>query len=216
MRDALARGEGGRIVTLDADQHRSVATQPDLREWIAAASLVLTTSTAVVLASRLNPTADRLPARVNPLALTDAVCAACNADARRVFLIGGAPGRAGVPGGAVRASAILNLRHRGLRIAGSASPPDGLDQQAHALDDLIEEVRPAKPDVVLIALPFRAGARLAEAMRAELPGSWFVESPRLVAAVLGDAQPAPQSTALQSARLIVGALTARLVRPRTA
>ena len=82
MREALARGEGGRIVTLDTGQHRNVAVQPELRASIADASLVLTTSSAVVLASRLIATAERLPRRVIPLALTDAVCAACNADAR--------------------------------------------------------------------------------------------------------------------------------------
>jgi len=216
MREALARGEGGRIVTLDTGQHRNVAVQPELRASIADASLVLTTSSAVVLASRLIATAERLPRRVTPLALTDAVCAACNADARRVFVIGGLPGRAGVPCGALRATAILSLRHRGLRVAGNASPSDGFDQQLDALDALVDELRQAKPDVVLIGLPLLAGTRLVTALRAELPGSWFVESTRLVAGIVGDGDPAPEGTALQSARLIAGAVTARLTRLRAA
>lgn len=211
VRGGLARGEGGRVVLVDTDLHQRAAADPEVGAAIRDASLVLATSWALVWASRLAPTAiaGRLPTRVTPLALTDAVCAAGNADARRILVLGGEPEGPALPSDAVRAAAVLGLRHRGLRVAGTLSPVVPPDRAG----ELVGDVRQAKPDVVLIGMACSAAAPIVAELRVQLPRAWFIQSSALISSVLGQAHGRPGvATGGRAARLLAGALITRVAK----
>jgi hypothetical protein len=192
VRDAIRRGAGGRLVLLDrALRKPSLSPRESARAGAQHGTVVLAAPRRSVWTSWLR--LRRMPARVSPVNVADALCSACLVDGRRVFLIGGEPGGRGVPSGALRAAAVLGLRYPGLRIAGALSPSTNPDEWTV----LIEEVIEAKPDVVLVSLrePSSPSARvrtglqeeLIAELRAALPGAWVFGSPGLIDAVVGDA-----------------------------
>jgi N-acetylglucosaminyldiphosphoundecaprenol N-acetyl-beta-D-mannosaminyltransferase len=177
VRDSLARGCGGLMLVVGREEHHR-GLEPELQ----AATVVLAGSATAVWASRL--AGRRLPQRVRPTALAEALCGGAAADGRRVFVVGGAPGAPGVPSGGQRAAAVLGLRFRGLRIAGSASPPaDGSPAVWAALSaDIVE----AKPDLVLVGLDAGAQEQALAALRPQLPGAWLLGSADMIDTLLGD------------------------------
>jgi N-acetylglucosaminyldiphosphoundecaprenol N-acetyl-beta-D-mannosaminyltransferase len=190
VRDELVRGRGGRAVVLSHELLCRIDDTPDVREMLDDADLVLAGSAAAVWASRLAGVP--LPERITASAFADALCAACNADGRRVYLIGGAYGKAGLPSGAARAAAVLGLRHQGLKVAGCASPTRAVATDQRTLSDVVEDLAAAKPDLILLGVDDLAAERaLAQAARAELPGSWLFASVSLIAELAGD--PVPRS-----------------------
>jgi N-acetylglucosaminyldiphosphoundecaprenol N-acetyl-beta-D-mannosaminyltransferase len=212
VRDELVRGRGGRVAVLSHELLRHIDDTPAVREMLGDADLVLAGSASTVWASRL--AGAPLPQRFTAPALADALCAACNADGRRVYLIGGAygaVGRAGLPGtagklrgladarllasahpaglprGAARAAAVLGLRHQGLKVAGCAAPTAAVATDQRALGTVVEDLAAAKPDLILLGVDHLAAEQvLAQAARAELPGSWLFGSVGLIAELAGD------------------------------
>jgi UDP-N-acetyl-D-mannosaminuronic acid transferase (WecB/TagA/CpsF family) len=173
LRDAFTRGVGGRLVLVDRARRAEVGDD---------ATIVLAGSAGAVLASRLTrPSRSALPERIRASRLVAAICAACVADGRRIFLVGGAPGGHGVPSGAQRAAAVLGLRHRGLSIAGCASVP-GPDDLIPLVADIVE----AKPDVVLIGAGRVLQEVVSTALRGELAAVWTAGVPGAVDQVVGD------------------------------
>src|SRR5436305_9126937 len=116
VRSALARGEGGRILTPNVDILRQ-----DPGRYAADASLVVADGMPLVWASRLAGTP--LPERVTGSGLIWSLSRGLAADHRSVYLLGGAPG---TPSGASRAGTALRLACPGLRVAG-LSPSFGFD-----------------------------------------------------------------------------------------
>jgi N-acetylglucosaminyldiphosphoundecaprenol N-acetyl-beta-D-mannosaminyltransferase len=194
VRDELVCGRGGRVVVLSHDMLRHVDDTPAIREMVDEADLVLAGSASAVWASRLSGTP--LPERITAPALADALCAACTADGRPVYLIGGASGPigrsapAGLPSGAARAAAVLGLRHPGLTVAGCAAPTATVATDGRALAAVVEDLAATKPDLILLGVDHLDAERvLARAARAELPGSWLFGSAGLVAQLAGDCGP---------------------------
>lgn len=204
VRDELTRGRGGQVMVLSHEQLRQLNVEPD-------ADVVLAGSATAVWASRLAGTP--LPERITGAALTDALCAAANADNRRVYLIGGLPATAGLPSAAGRAAAILGIRHQGLRVCGGTSPTGSVavDERvlATALADLVE----AKPDLVLIGVDQPAAeAALVAAVRSELDSCWLFSSLGLIRELTGDpGQPGSRRVHVSySARLLARAAATRV------
>jgi N-acetylglucosaminyldiphosphoundecaprenol N-acetyl-beta-D-mannosaminyltransferase len=177
VRDSLARGCGGLMLVVGRDLHHR-GLEPGLQ----AATVVLAGSATAVWAARL--AGRRLPQWVRPTELVEALCGAAAADGRRVFVVGGAPGAPGVPSGGQRAAAVLGLRFRGLRIAGSASPPADCSPAVWAA--LSADVVEAKPDLVLVGLDAGAQEQALAALRPQLPGAWLLGSAGMIDALLGD------------------------------
>ncbi len=173
VRDGMARGAGGLMVVVGRD-----AYETGLPPALQAATVVLAGSATTVWASRLS--GRPLPARIRAAELAETLCAAAATDGRRVFVLGGAPGAAGVPSVAQRAAAVLGLKFRGLPIVGTAGAPvDGTPQTWTALRaDVVE----AKPDLVLVG---SEAVALLEALRGDLPAAWLLSSAGLVEALLG-------------------------------
>lgn len=183
---ALDRGEGGRIVTPNVDILRIARTDPAVRAYLDDASLVVADGMPLVWASRLAGTP--LPERVCGSSLIWSLSYHLGRAGRSVFLLGGRPGPA--PGGR-RAAAVLAAACPGLRVAGTASPRYGFESDPASWDEACATVVEAKPDLVLVGLGFPKQERLIDALRPELPLSWFLGCGAAIDFVAGDQLRAP-------------------------
>ncbi|HEV7707186.1 MAG TPA: WecB/TagA/CpsF family glycosyltransferase [Asanoa sp.] len=167
VRQALARGHGGRILTPNVDIVRQARVDPEVRAFLDDATLVVADGMPLVWASRLakNP----LPERVTGSNLIWSLSAGLATDARSVFVLGGDS-----PEIAERAADCLTARFPGLAIAGHLSPPFGFDQDPDAVDAAVRTVVEAAPDLVFVGLGFPRQERLIDRLRADLPDSWFL------------------------------------------
>jgi N-acetylglucosaminyldiphosphoundecaprenol N-acetyl-beta-D-mannosaminyltransferase len=182
---ALERGEGGRIVTPNVDILRLARSDAAVRGYLADATLVVADGMPVVWASRL---AGRpLPERVPGSSLIWSLSYHLGRAGRSVYLVGGTP-----PDGGRRAAAVLAAACPGLRIAGASTPPYGFEREPAALAELRAGVVEAKPDLVFVGLGFPKQERLIDALRPELPGSWFLGCGAAINFVAGDSARAPQ------------------------
>lgn len=185
VRDAIGRGCGGRLLLLDRAQRR------ELRQSTPAHA-----DTTIALRRGL----PGLRRQTTSPQIVDALCAACQLDRRRVFLVGGAPGRPGVPGGVQRAAAILGLRYRGLPVVGTLTgfgpvgdaDPGGDAPAGDGQRALVAEIVEAKPDLVILGPPAVRGAwpiqeQLIDELRGELPQAWIFGSPGVLDELVGDA-----------------------------
>jgi N-acetylglucosaminyldiphosphoundecaprenol N-acetyl-beta-D-mannosaminyltransferase len=167
VRQALARGHGGRILTPNVDIVRQARVDPEVRAFLDDATLVVADGMPLVWASRLakNP----LPERVTGSNLIWSLSSGLATDARSVFVLGGDS-----PEIAERAADRLTTRFPGLEIAGHLSPPFGFDQDPDAVDAAVRTVVEAAPDLVFVGLGFPRQERLIDRLRADLPDSWFL------------------------------------------
>jgi UDP-N-acetyl-D-mannosaminuronic acid transferase (WecB/TagA/CpsF family) len=201
VRDGLDRGNGGRVVVLDHAMRRRADADRALADWWGRASLVLNGS------PRRWTGRGRLR-RCDAMQLVGSLCVACVSDRRRVFVLGGAPGRPGVPGGAQRAAAVLGLRYRGLRLVGCASPAPSTDPVELAA--VAGDVLATKPDLVLVGADVDTSAWLVATLAPELPGAWLIEVPDLVERIVARDRP----VWTPPVRLLVHAFAAESKAPR--
>jgi N-acetylglucosaminyldiphosphoundecaprenol N-acetyl-beta-D-mannosaminyltransferase len=164
--DALARGEGGRIITPNADILRMATREPEAREHIGAATLVVADGTPLVWASRLS--GHPLPERVAGASLILSLSAALAEGGRSIYLLGGAPGAA------ERAARKLRQRFPGLVVAGWHCPSYGFESRPEEVDEVRAQVIEAKPDLVCVGLGFPKQERVIADLRGYLPSSWFL------------------------------------------
>ncbi|OLB82234.1 MAG: glycosyltransferase [Actinobacteria bacterium 13_2_20CM_2_71_6] len=176
VREALARGEGGRILTPNVDilRQRPAAYAAD-------ASLVVADGMPLVWASRLAGTP--LPERVAGASLVWSLSRAMAADGRSVFLLGGEP-----PVGAARAAAALLAAYPHLRVSG-VSPAYGFESTN--FPGVREAVRAAAPDLVFVGLGFPRQEEVISRLRPDLPDAWFLGCGMAINFVAGDHRRAP-------------------------
>jgi N-acetylglucosaminyldiphosphoundecaprenol N-acetyl-beta-D-mannosaminyltransferase len=144
VRDALAHGRGGRVVTPNVDILRRAQSDPRARRYLDDADLVVADGMPLIWASRLGGTP--LPERVAGSSLIWSLSQGLARDRRSIFVIGGAPaGRPGGGGGpaedgpadgATRAADRLAAACPGLRIAGALCPAYGFERKRKALAEL--------------------------------------------------------------------------------
>jgi N-acetylglucosaminyldiphosphoundecaprenol N-acetyl-beta-D-mannosaminyltransferase len=175
VREALDRGEGGRILTPNVDILRQRPTA-----YAADATLVVADGMPLVWASRLAGTP--LPERVAGACLIWSLSRGLAADRRSVFLLGGAPG---TPTGAARAGAALTLACPGLRVAG-LSPSFGFE-----VCEVVAAVREAEPDFVFVGLGYPLQEEVISVLRPSLPRTWFLGCGAAINFVAGDHSRAP-------------------------
>ena len=140
----LARGEGNAYaVTANVDHVVRFHRRPDLRSIYTQADLVTADGAPVIWASRL--LGSPLPERVAGSDLFPALCGRAADEGLSVFLLGGDPGAAE---GSVE---VLTTRYPKLK-AGWFCPRHGFDQYADQVQQVIETVRSAQPDILFVAL----------------------------------------------------------------
>jgi N-acetylglucosaminyldiphosphoundecaprenol N-acetyl-beta-D-mannosaminyltransferase len=140
--DALiARGKGGTVFTPNVDHVVQAEENERFRDAYAAAALSLVDGMPVLWASRL--IGSPLPEKVSGSDLVAPLLERAAARGWRVFFLGG------LPGSAEGARDLLVARIPGLHVVGVASPRIEVDG-SH--DAVIEVLRDARPDLILVAL----------------------------------------------------------------
>ena len=79
-----------------------------------------------------------------------------------------------------------------VRIAGCMAPPHGFEKDARAIEEIVEALRAAVPEIVYIALGFPKQEELALQLAFELPTTWFVGVGISFSFVAGEVQRAPR------------------------
>jgi N-acetylglucosaminyldiphosphoundecaprenol N-acetyl-beta-D-mannosaminyltransferase len=190
VRDALAHGRGGRVMTPNIDILRRGRSDPRVRRFLDDADLVVADGMPLIWASRLggNP----LPERVAGSSLIWSLSYGLGRDRRSIFVIGGAPADGDETDGATRAADRLAEHCPGLRIAGALCPPYGFQRSRAAIADLCTKVSDAQPDLVFVGLGFPKQEQVIDRLRPALPDAWFVGCGAAVNFVAGDVERAPR------------------------
>ncbi|MEV6299405.1 WecB/TagA/CpsF family glycosyltransferase [Actinoplanes sp. NPDC051861] len=190
VRDALAGGRGGRIITPNVDILRRASADPRVRRHLDDADLIVADGMPLVWASRLGGAP--LPERVAGSSLIWSLSEGLGRDGRSIFVVGGAPPSAGKPDGAARAAARLAAAFPGLRIAGSLSPSFGFEYDQARYARVCKRIVRAEPDLVFVGLGFPKQENVIERLREHLPRTWFVGCGAAVNFVAGDVHRAPR------------------------
>ena len=167
MDEALARCEAlirsktaGYVVTPNAEMVYAAFRDDSLRELLNAAALVVPDGVGVLYASRILGTP--VKARVPGVELGEQLIARCAAGGYRLFLLGAKPGVADI------AAEKLKAKYPGLIVAGTH---DGYFKDDAPMLDLL---RDAKPDVVLVCTGFPRQERFMRKAAAALPPALFL------------------------------------------
>ena len=190
VREALAAGRGGRIITPNVDILRRAQVNERVRAYLDDADLVVADGMPLVWASRL--TGAPLPERVAGSSLIWSLSEGLGHDHRSVFVIGGAPGVDGGPDGASRAADRLAAECPGLRIAGTLCPDRGFEKDPISYSEFCARVAGAEPDLVFVGLGFPKQEKVITRLRVHLPFAWFIGCGAAVNFVAGDVDRAPR------------------------
>jgi N-acetylglucosaminyldiphosphoundecaprenol N-acetyl-beta-D-mannosaminyltransferase len=186
VRDALARGRGGRIITPNVDILRRAQTDAEAREHLDDADLIVADGMPLVWASKLGGTP--LPERVAGSSLIWSLSAGLGRDRRSIFVIGGEP----AGDGAARAADRLAGACPGLRVAGTLCPDFGFERDPATYEQFCAKVIGAEPDLVFVGLGFPKQERMIAKLRPGLPKAWFIGCGAAVNFVAGDVARAPR------------------------
>jgi N-acetylglucosaminyldiphosphoundecaprenol N-acetyl-beta-D-mannosaminyltransferase len=190
VREALAAGRGGRIITPNIDILRRAQVKPRVRAYLEDADLVVADGMPLVWASKLSGTP--LPERVAGSSLIWSLSEGLGHDGRSIFVIGGVPAAEGVPDGAIRAAGRLAAACPGLRIAGTLCPEPGFEKDESAYAEFCATVADAQPDLVFVGLGFPKQEKVITRLRAGLPQAWLIGCGAAVNFVAGDIDRAPR------------------------
>ena len=143
LQSFLTSGRSHQVVTVNLDFLSIAQRQLRFREAINRSDLAVADGMPLVWLSRLRGTP--LPQRVTGVDLVEESCRIAAGSGRSVFLLGAGPGVAQL------AAAELRLRHPGLRVAGTYSPPMG-PLNGRENKKIVAMIRGASPDFVFVAL----------------------------------------------------------------
>jgi N-acetylglucosaminyldiphosphoundecaprenol N-acetyl-beta-D-mannosaminyltransferase len=139
----IQRGRPSYFITANTHYAMLTADRPELRAVNEGAAFLLADGAPLVWASRRGPTP--LPERVAGSDLVYDLAEHAARLGRRIYLLGGAEGVA------VEAARRLVALYPGLIIAGTACPEPGM-LWGEGCRRLIDEVRAARPDLLMVAL----------------------------------------------------------------
>jgi N-acetylglucosaminyldiphosphoundecaprenol N-acetyl-beta-D-mannosaminyltransferase len=140
----VATRSGGVVLTPNVDHVVMAGHDARFREAYARADLSLADGMPVVWASRL--LGQPLPAKISGSDLVLPLMERANGGRWRVFLLGGGPGVAD------EAAKRLEARFPDLVIAGTLAPRIDMSEPASCRAEVVQSVRAARADVVLVAL----------------------------------------------------------------
>jgi N-acetylglucosaminyldiphosphoundecaprenol N-acetyl-beta-D-mannosaminyltransferase len=184
MFGALARGQGGWLVTANLDILRRHVQDPQARALYDQADVTVADGMPLVWAARLQ--GEQLPERVAGSSMVGLIAARAAAENRSLYLLGGAPGAS------AKAASILTERHPGLRIAGTSSPMVGDPPTPEQLGPMREELARLRPDILLVGLGSPKQEKLIQALRDALPSSWMIGVGISFSFIAGDVRRAPR------------------------
>jgi N-acetylglucosaminyldiphosphoundecaprenol N-acetyl-beta-D-mannosaminyltransferase len=180
---ALARGQGGWLVTANLDFLRRYVHDAGARTLYDAADIRVADGMPLVWAARLQ--GDVLPERVAGSSLVGLLAERAAHEGCSLYLLGGAPGAS------ARAAEVLRGRHPGLIIAGTSSPRISDPPLFEEVEPLREELRRLRPDLVLVGLGSPKQEKLIAELRDALPSSWLMGVGVSFSFLAGDVRRAP-------------------------
>jgi N-acetylglucosaminyldiphosphoundecaprenol N-acetyl-beta-D-mannosaminyltransferase len=181
--DTAHAGRGHWTITANLDHLRRYRSEPPARNLIDEADLVVADGMPLIWASRL---AGRpLPERVAGSRMVWSICEGASVRGQSVFLLGGARGVA------ERAAEVFCERYPDLRIAGTACPPMGFQDDEQELARIRRALTEADPQIVFVALGFPKQDLLIRTLRGWLPHASFLGVGISLSYVTGDVSPAP-------------------------
>lgn len=139
----VQRGQGGSVFTPNVDHVVTAEDDPAFRAAYDVASLSLADGKPILWAGSLLGTP--VPEKISGSDLIEPLLHLAGRSGWRVFLLGGAPGVA-------EAAADRARRDFGVAIVGTASPYLRLDGSPGDLEQGIDAVEAARPDLVLVAM----------------------------------------------------------------
>lgn len=163
---SLVEADGGTVFTPNVDHVVLAEETPAFRSAYQTTSLSLVDGMPVLWACRL--LGYRVPEKVSGADLVRPLIARAAAAGWRVYLLGGRPGVA------ASARGLLTAEFPDLQIAGVDSPPVDMGAPAAAREAIIDRIRQAAPDLVLVALGSPKGELFAAEARAALPATVIV------------------------------------------
>ncbi len=190
VREAVAAGRGGRIITPNIDILRQAQVNERVRAYLDDADLIVADGMPLVWASKLSGTP--LPERVAGSSLIRSLSEGLGRDGRSIFVIGGNPATPTAADGATRAAARLAEDCPGLRVAGTLCPEYGFERDEEVYAEFRAAVREASPDLVFVGLGFPKQEKVITRLRADLPKAWFIGCGAAVNFVAGDVDRAPR------------------------
>ena len=182
--DSLADGHGGWVVTPNLDHLRRLSGDRKLRALYSHATLVVPDGMPLIWAARLQGTP--LPERVAGSSLITSLSDGAAREGRSIFLLGGDPGTAE---GAAR---VLRRTFPGVTIAGTHCPPMGFEQDQKLLQEVIDLLQKARPDIVYVALGSPKQEWLIGQLKGYLPRAWWLGIGISFSFVSGQVRRAPQ------------------------
>lgn len=180
---ALDAGRGGWVITPNVDHLRRARRDDTFLQMLAESDLVVADGMPLIWASRLQGTP--LPERVAGSSMVWSIAAAAAQAKRSIYLFGGDPGAA------EGAAAVLTSRYPELRIAGTACPPVGFENDPIQMARLREQLRAARPDIVYVALGSPKQERVIRQMRDDLPQTWWLGVGISLSFICGQVRRAP-------------------------
>ncbi|HYE03610.1 MAG TPA: WecB/TagA/CpsF family glycosyltransferase [Phycisphaerales bacterium] len=180
---SLGARVGGWVITPNLDILRRLVRDQEFADLCAPATMRLADGMPLVWAARLRGTP--LPGRAAGSDLIWPLCRRAAREGRSVFLLGGNPGTAEA------AAARLRGECPGLPIAGTECPPLGFEHDLRYVEDLLDRVAAARPDIVLVALGSPKQERLISRLRERLPGAWLLGIGVTFSFVTGEIRRAP-------------------------
>lgn len=195
----LAQQRGGWVVTPNLDHLRQLSVDDAVEPLLTEPDVVVADGQPLVWASKLQGTP--LPERVAGSSLIGSVTDRAAAEGARVFLLGGNEGVAD------QAALELRGRHPGIDVVGTFCPPHGFEHDEQQTSQIVTSLREARPDIVLVGLPFPKQETLIRSLRPSFPSAWFLGLGISLSFVAGDVQRAPtwmHDSGLEWAHRLVG------------
>jgi N-acetylglucosaminyldiphosphoundecaprenol N-acetyl-beta-D-mannosaminyltransferase len=176
-------GVGGWVITPNLDILRRLVKDPEFRTLCERTDLRLADGMPLVWASRVRGTP--LPERVAGSDLIWRLAQHAGAADRSVFLLGGNPGSA------ENAASVLRERTPNLRVAGTACPPIGFENDPAYMAQLEQQIAAASPDIVFVGLGSPKQEILIARLREVFPRAWYLGVGVTFSFTAGDIHRAP-------------------------
>ncbi|MDH3200447.1 MAG: WecB/TagA/CpsF family glycosyltransferase [Myxococcales bacterium] len=142
--EIIARGRGGYVVTPNVDHVVQAEHSEELRAAYEGASLSLVDGQPLIWLSRLM--GEPFPEKISGSDLVPPLMEMAAKNGWRVLFLGAAEGVG------AKAAQVLRKREPSLQIVATLSPPFGFDAEPEERDRVLQLVREAKPDLVVMAL----------------------------------------------------------------
>jgi len=144
INELLNDGKYHFIVTPNLDHIVKLEVDAELQEVYQSADLILTDGTPLIWISKLYK--KPIVEKISGSDLFPKVCELAAKEHYKIFLLGA------MEGVAIKAAINLRKKYDGLQIVGTFSPPFGFDKDEGAINQIIEMINAAKPDILAVGL----------------------------------------------------------------